>query len=352
MTNWIYDTPNYMNARRSKTLIWIYIALAVGVTGVLIAFFMGFFGKLDPLYLTIFFWIINVVILIWLGNRGIAKWLDRRYPWNDFVSRRFFVQLGLSTIYSLSIVNLTFYLYRQLFTQSTPDLDQFAVMNIYGLLFVLPAVSINFGIYFLQQWKKSKLRAEQLEKERIRSQLESLKSHLDPHFLFNNLNILGGLIGQDDNRAQKFLTSFSDVYRYVLKNKNEELVPLGEEMKFLDSYIQLLRMRFKDAMLINKDPQLEEGNYYVLPMALQILLENVIKHNYLTEEEPLDLEIRIDGESIVVQNSIQKKDSSATSIGTGLENIRKRLSYLTDQQLEVMNIDSHFIVKLPLLKVD
>lgn len=307
--------------------------------------------KIDQIYLTVFFWIINVVILIWFGNRGISKWLDRKYPWGEFVSKRFFSQLAFSGIYSLLIINLTYFLYRYFFTPGTPDIDQFAVMNVYGLLFVLPAISIHFGIYFMQQWKKSKLREEQLEKERISTQLESLKSQLDPHFLFNNLNILSGLIGKDEKTARSFLESFSEVYRYVLQFKKEEIVPLSEELNFLDSYLNLLNIRFKDSLVIQKSIN-STTQFYTLPQALQLLIENVIKHNTLSPEEPLELEILQEEDFVVIRNNIQKKSGGVRSMGTGLENVRKRLSFLTDRELEVMDIDSHFIVKLPLLKMD
>ncbi len=306
---------------------------------------------IDQIYLTVFFWIINVVVLIWFGNRAISKWLDKKLPWDEFVSRRFFTHLALSGTYSMGIINLTYFLYRYFLTEGNPDGYQFAIMNIYGLLFVLPGISILFGIYFLQQWKKSKLREEQLEKERIRSQLDALKTQLDPHFLFNNLNILSGLIGKDENAARSFLESFSEVYRYVLQFKKEELVPLEEEVAFLDSYLNLLNVRFGESLLVQKELQTDQ-NYHVLPQALQILIENVIKHNSLSPSDPLELEIRLEGDHVVIRNNIQEKLGRVDSMGTGLANVKKRLQFFTDKELEVTDIESHFIVKLPLLKLD
>jgi sensor histidine kinase YesM len=351
MTNWIYNTPDYMNADKPRSAVWIILGLVALALLLAVGSFLVVGNKVEPIYLTVFFWIINVVVLIWFGNRAISAWLDKRFPWGEYVSKRFFTQLAFSGIYSLMIINLTYYLYRLIFTEGSPDIDQYAVMNIYGLLFVLPAISIHFGVYFMQQWKKSKLREEQLEKERIRTQLEALKSQLDPHFLFNNLNILSGLIGKDEQAARSFLESFSEVYRYVLQFKKEEMVPLAEELEFLDSYLNLLNVRFKDALVIHKDLNPSEP-YLILPQALQILIENVIKHNALSPEEPLELEISQEGDFIVIRNNLQAKSSEVHSLGTGLDNIRKRLKYLSDKELEVLDIDSHFIVKLPLLKLE
>ncbi len=351
MTNWIYNTPNYMKAERSRVGVWLIVGVVCVGLFMAVGSFLVAENKIEPIYLTVFFWIINVIILIWFGNRWISKWLDVKYPWGEYVSKRFFSQLAFSGIYSLVIINLTYYLYRLFFTKGSPDFDQYAVMNIYGLLFVLPAISISFGIYFMQQWKKSKLREEQLEKERISTQLESLKSHLDPHFLFNNLNILSGLIGRDEKTARSFLESFSEVYRYVLQFKKEEIVPLEDELNFLDSYLNLLNVRFKDSLIVQKDISGAE-DYHILPQALQILIENVIKHNSLSPEEPLQLEILKEEDHIIIRNNIQRKTSDVRSLGTGLENVRKRLQYLTDKELEVMDIESHFIVKLPLVNLE
>jgi LytS/YehU family sensor histidine kinase len=227
-----------------------------------------------------------------------------------------------------------------------------AVMNIYGLLFVLPAVSIHFGIYFMTQWKKTKLKSEQLEKENIRTQLEVLKSHIDPHFLFNNLNILSSLIDEDKETARSFLDNFCEVYRYVLKNKQIELVGLDEELEFLDAYIYLLQNRFGEKLSFQKEVFCNTHKFQVPPLALQIVVENVIKHNSMDKEDPLIIELSIEDEKLVVKNNLKPKKAKVESSNTGLANIKKRFEFLSNREVEILNIESHFIVKLPLLEVD
>ncbi|MEQ8360509.1 MAG: histidine kinase [Cytophagales bacterium] len=340
-----------MNTRRdASALSWLGLAVIVAILGAVA--FLGYFSKVESLLITIIFWIINVVFFIWAGNRFISKWLDKNLPWDVFVSRRFFIQLLSSGIYSLLVVNLTFYFFRTLFTSSAPDFSQMAVMNIYGLLFVLPAISIHFGIYFMTQWKKTKLKSEQLEKENIRTQLEVLKSHIDPHFLFNNLNILSSLIDEDKDTARKFLDNFAEVYRYVLKNKQVELVSLEEELEFLNSYVYLLKNRFGERLIFQNDIIINTENLMIPPLALQIVVENVIKHNKIDGEMPLTIEMFTEKEKLVVKNNLQKKNQTVNSSNSGLKNIKKRFEFLSDKEVDVLNIESHFIVKLPLLEVE
>lgn len=336
--------------RNANTLQWLGIIVTIAILGAIA--FLGYFSKVESLLVTIVFWIINVVFFIWAGNRLISRWLDKKLPWDIYVSRRFFVQLLSSGIYSLLVVNFTFYFFRTLFTESAPDFEQMAVMNIYGLLFVLPAISIHFGIYFMTQWKKTKLKSEQLEKENIRTQLEVLKSHIDPHFLFNNLNILSSLIDEDKETARKFLDNFAEVYRYVLKNKQIELVTLDEELEFLNSYVYLLKNRFGERLIFQNDIIGVTENLMIPPLALQIVVENVIKHNKIDGEMPLTIEMFTEKDKLVIKNNLQKKKENVTSSNSGLKNVKKRFEFLSDKEVDIMNIESHFIVKLPLLEVE
>ena len=340
-----------MTDRRDANALW-WIGVAIVIILFTFIAYLGYFGKVESLLITVVFWIINVIFFIWSGNRLISKWLDKKLPWDIFVSRRFFIQLISSGVYSLLVVNLTFYFFRTLFTKSAPDLEQMAVMNIYGLLFVLPAISIHFGIYFMTQWKKTKLKSEQLEKENIKTQLEVLKSHIDPHFLFNNLNILSSLIDEDKDTARKFLDNFAEVYRYVLKNKQVELVTLEEEMEFLKSYVFLLQNRFGDHLIFQNDILCETEKLMIPPLSLQIVVENVIKHNKLSPEFPLKIELFTEDNKLVVKNNLQPKKQEMASSKTGLNNIKKRFEFLSDKEVDVLNIESHFIVKLPFIQLD
>lgn len=306
-------------------------------------------------YIVAFLWILTVIVLLWFGNRFIFRFLDRRISWFKYAAKRFFLQLILSCIYSLACINLSYYLFKITSTVTPPDLAQILVLNIYGLLFIIPVLSVNFGIYFMMQWKKEHLQSDQLKQESLNSQLEALRMHIDPHFLFNNLNVLSALIEKNSRDAQLFLERFADVYRYVLQYKREELVPLNTEIAFIKSYVFLLKKRFEEKCVVEiAIPDDLPDTLCIPPLSLQMLVENAIKHNKIAEQSPLVIRVFIeDGKTLVVQNNYQpKQQAESTLANTGLENIRKRYRYLSDHTISVMQDEHLFIVKLPLLELE
>ena len=156
-------------------------------------------------------------------------------------------------------------------------------MNVYAAFIFIPLFSIYFSMYFLKHWRKSELEVEKFQKENIRSQLTSLKNHLDPHFLFNNLNILSALIDKDTRRSKLFVEHFAEVYRSLLRKTSDDLIPLPEELAFIDSYIYLLRTRFENNIQFTINLKPEHKSRMVPPLTLQMLVENAIKHNLILD---------------------------------------------------------------------
>lgn len=311
-------------------------------------------ANIELFYVVALLWIISVIILLWFGNKFIFQVLDERVPWAKHASKRFFLQFFLSSVYSLLCINGTYYSFKVQITQTPPDLTQIFVLNVYGLLFIIPVLSINFGIYFMNQWKKAHLQSDKLREENLRTQVESLKMQLDPHFLFNNLNILSSLIEQHPKTAQEFLDKFADVYRYVLQHKMEELVPVNTEIEFIKAYGYLLKKRFGDQLVIDisVDENLSD-NICIPPLSLQLLVENAIKHNKILKKDPLFISVFIeDNKSLTVRNTFQpKKESDEVMAKSGLDNIRKRYQLLTDENIDVSNDNNSFTVRLPLLEM-
>ena len=283
-------------------------------------------------------------------NSWFHSYLNRTLPWQDSPQRRFFLQLLLSLLISLVLINLSYYLFHKVGLNRIPDQDQFYVMNVYSLIFLVPLVSAQVVSYLFAQWKKTTLLTEKLEQENIQTRLESLRSHLDPHFLFNSLNILSSLIDKSGDDAQDFLASFSDVYRYVLQNKGESLVPLKTELEFLEAYLHLIQVRFKNQMNIRLEPGKNVGKWMIPPLAMQMLVENAIKHNKASESQPLELEILMETDQMVVRNSVRLLNKQVESHGTGLGNLMDRYRYFTDRSVEVYSDDQVFEVRLPLIQ--
>lgn len=300
-------------------------------------------------------WLVVISILLWAGNRFMTKQLDRLMPWSRWGNSRFFIQLFIGLAYLLLLINLTYYFIKVVLTTSPPSSEQVIVMNVWGAGMFIPVFSIYFSLHFLSHWRKSELAAETFKREHIRSQLDSLKNHLDPHFLFNNLNILSSLIDKDKESSRVFINKFAEVYRSILRVKSDDLIPLQEELGFIDAYIYLIRTRFEDNIRFSIVVDKNAISSMLPPLTLQMLIENAIKHNIITETSPLVIRIyQPDNRSLIVSNTLNKKEKEP-ALGlkeSGLQNIQKRYSHFTDREVKVLETATHFEVHLPVLEIE
>jgi LytS/YehU family sensor histidine kinase len=219
----------------------------------------------------------------------------------------------------------------------------FSVVNII-LMTILEA------LIFFNDSKESKIKAENLEKELSQIKFEVLKNQINPHFMFNSLNVLSGLIENDVAKAQQFIDEFSMIYRYVLETIEKPVVSLNEELGFVRSYIFLQQIRYGEDLLMEVNIPAHLLNLYLPPLSLQIVLENAIKHNVISTSKPLKIEIFHDQSWLSVRNNIQAKISSAYSSGLGQKNMIKRYSMISDKIPEFIVEATHYLVKLPLLE--
>lgn len=193
---------------------------------------------------------------------------------------------------------------------------------------------------------------ERLAQEKEKAEQALLRQQLNPHFLFNSLNTLKGFIEEDEASAIKYLHQFAEVYRYVLGSRDKELIPLEEELDLLDSYFSLLQARFGDKLQLNVRVKDEDLSLMVPPLALQLLLENAIKHNEISKAKPLRVEIYTEGQKLIVKNELQEKRSFDDSNGLGLSNLDTRLHFVSQNRLNYgPSADGRFfIVEVPLIK--
>jgi two-component system LytT family sensor kinase len=213
--------------------------------------------------------------------------------------------------------------------------------------------SVYEGVFFFDQWKESVKMTEALKNQQIRTQFEVLQNQMSPHFLFNSLNTLTTLIAEDQGIAINFTQKLSDVYRYILQNKERELVTLREEWDFAQDYLYLLKMRYPDNLHTSFEVDEKYLGMHIAPLTLQMLIENAIKHNVVSKSHPLTIEIYSEkGESIVVKNNIKPKQALEKSTKTGLMNIRKRYEYLGKRDIDVIQTAQHFMVAVPLITVE
>ena len=201
-----------------------------------------------------------------------------------------------------------------------------------------------------QQIQELRVNGEQLKREAAQAQMLALKNQVNPHFLFNSLNILSSLVEIDPKLSVQFISRLSKAFRYVLEHPETELVTLKTELEFLDSYTFLLNIRFDEKLQVIQTVTHEQANQYLIaPLTLQILLENVVKHNQMSTEQPLTVSIYVAGDQLIVSNPILLRPSPQTSTGMGLQNIKNRYRLLTDKTVEAAEENGFFVVKIPLL---
>ena len=219
----------------------------------------------------------------------------------------------------------------------------------FGLWVTMTIVITFHFVYYYNKYQQKKVKESQIVAKTETAKFESLKNQLDPHFLFNSLNVLTALIGENPIQAEKFTTKLSKVYRYVLQQKDKDLIPLEEELRFAKSYMELLNMRFEGGIIYSIPETVSNPELKIVPLSLQLLLENAVKHNVITSDNPLKIKIYEDNGFLSVENNINLKGTIGKSTKVGLKNINQRYSLITKEKVEITNKNQIFKVKLPLL---
>lgn len=219
----------------------------------------------------------------------------------------------------------------------------------FGFWITLNIVIIYHFIHYYNAYQQKKLKEQKVIAGTASAQFESLKNQIDPHFLFNSLNVLSSLIEENPDNAQRFTVSLSKIYRYVLEQKDKELVTVAEELEFAKTYMNLLKMRFENSITFEIPKDFDDPDAKVVPLSLQLLLENTIKHNSVSEQKPLQIIITVEDNYLVVSNNLQKKEVLQSRKGVGLQNIVNRYAILTTRPVLVDETPHHFNVKIPIL---
>lgn len=294
---------------------------------------------------------ILITIFVWEGNLRIDELLNSKLPWEKSPGKRIAVHLPLSMLFSAFIIYismLAFNKYVCTFPEEARARFMFVAVII-GVLVSIIILSIEVGSQFFKNWKKSLIEVEKYKAESVQAQLQNLKEQVNPHFLFNNLSVLSSLVYKDQDKAVDFINQLSKVYRYLLESRNSELIPLEDELKFIESYTYLLQIRFDSSLKFNINIPREQRKLLIPPMALQMLIENAIKHNEVSSELPLSIVISVTADMLEVNNNLQLRSHKEESSKTGLNNIRERYRYYTDKSVEVLQDNNSYSVKIPLL---
>ncbi|MEM0932407.1 MAG: histidine kinase [Bacteroidota bacterium] len=212
-------------------------------------------------------------------------------------------------------------------------------------------IFINLFYFSMKQRDQLTKQMKDLRREMMASQYTTLKNQISPHFLFNSLNTLTSLMYEDRDLASDFVTRLASTYRYILDNREQDLVSLQKEINFLDSYIFMMNVRHKKAVTISMDITIAAASYYIPTLTLQMLVENALKHNQYSKEKPLNISIsNIGQDALVVQNNLQKRMNPEVTTQMGLQNIKKRYAYHTNKTVLIREETSYFEVIVPLLE--
>ena len=285
-----------------------------------------------------------------LGITWMVATLDRKLPWLQNPLKRlivqFFVTIGISAVIIVLAIFLTSLLWRQQMNSGF-FIETGTFMVKVAFTFVFLGSLISNSIMFFKKWKEAAVQQEKLKREQLALQYEALKSQVNPHFLFNNLNSLTSLINTNPEKAIDFVKKLSEVYRYVLDQKNSELVALDDELKFLESYVFLQKIRFESNLEVKI--AIQSGNYKVIPLSIQMLVENAIKHNEISDKNPLIIRIySLEDGFLTVENKLQRKIGSEGS-GSGIQNIKERYQFFTNKKVTIGESNGDFVVRIPLL---
>lgn len=292
-----------------------------------------------------YFQVVLIFNIISESNVFIDHLAERFLPIPEKISLRVVLHFFVSLFIAVAAVFYFSLIVKEVLFFSHPIVQ---LMMFFGLIFIFFLILISVTLRIIEKWIYSIRQLEELKSMKLKSDYNSLQAQLNPHFLFNNLSVLKSMITFDPEAATLFTQNFTDVYRYVLQSKDKTTVKLAEELEFIEAYTAIHKERMGDAFEVITEVNETDRKKQIPPLALQLLVENAVKHNIAVKEEPLVIRIKSNVETLTVSNNVNLKES-AYSEKTGLKNLMERYTLLTDKQVKVISDDKKFEVEIPLL---
>ncbi|MGB3144019.1 MAG: 2TM domain-containing protein [Maribacter sp.] len=286
-------------------------------------------------------------------NTFYSDFISTKYSWEREGNKRlFYGSVGSIVLTLLAYTVVRWFVEVIIFGR---DFDKYlASENKYNYIIALGITLIAslfiHAFYFYKALQDTRVKEQKIIAGSASAKFDALKNQLDPHFLFNSLNVLTSLIEEDPAQAQKFTTSLSKVYRYVLEQKSKTLISVDEELQFARTYVRLLKMRFEESIVFEIPEKASDPELKIVPLSLQLLLENAVKHNVVNASRPLHIKIYEEDGYLYVANNLQEKSVVKKSSGVGLQNIRQRYAMLTNKEMQIFKTSTEFKVRLPMLR--
>jgi sensor histidine kinase YesM len=289
------------------------------------------------------------------GNGFLNVLLDKKWDWLEQTNLRVYYGILVTVLYTVPAVlgiNYIIFVVMQDLSLDKFFNERMIWIHLFYIILSLGVSTFMQARSFMVKWKqasKTEVKQQRIIAGTANAKFETLKNQIDPHFLFNSLNVLSSLIEENPDNAQRFTTSLSKIYRYVLEQKDKELVSVDEELSFAKTYMNLLKMRFENSLFYELPETVIKPDAKVVPLSLQLLLENTVKHNVVSEQRPLHIRIFIEGDYLAIQNDFQKKEVIQSRQGVGLQNIVDRYSIITNRKVLIEQNEQTFTVKIPVL---
>ena len=297
-----------------------------------------------------------VGLIVWEGGVALSKFIRNKVFNNKIASKLIMLCVALllygfvaSFVFGLCYSAFDVFLYNRY--EAWDSLSSWSYDLIFGTyFFYLLMLAYCAVIYYYKNWKESQLNAERLRRENIQAKYDVLKTQIDPHFFFNSLSVLTNLVYKSPDLSAEYITQLAKSYRYILDKKFDNLVSITTELEFLASYTYLIKIRHQNSILINIDiPEKTRSQGKIPPATLQMLVENAIKHNRFSSNDPLNIHITQEENDLVISNDLRKRNASDASIGVGLDNIAKRYELTCDKKIEITETGNSFTVKVPII---
>ena len=308
--------------------------------------------RFDFKLLIYFMFTVLYTMSLYSSNAFLSGYIDGYFGKDRFSAKRIIVGFVGSFLISLLVIFVL-----HVFEEVIVDHKSFKIFlenenpsnYIFSIILTFIISLSLYAFYFYKAYNENRVKEQKIIAGTANAKFESLKNQIDPHFLFNSLNVLSSLIEENPENAQRFTTSLSKIYRYVLEQKDKELVSVEEELAFAKTYMNLLKMRFENSLFYELPTSIIDPDAKVVPLSLQLLLENTVKHNVVSEKRPLHSRISIQGNYLMVENDYQKKEVLQDRQGVGLQNIINRYGIITNRKVLIEQNQKVFSVKLPIL---
>lgn len=312
----------------------------------------GLFGDIDfssHWYWTGYIYFISLSFVIWHGNRWLLFKQREHYDWFGNPVRKLSTLVAANIFYTAPVTVICLWLWYWFAPLPSVDWDAIYLVTLMNVIAVIFITHVYETVFLIKEREKDLVEVEQLKRSKVESELEILKNQIDPHFMFNTLNTLSHLIENNPRKALLFNENLSDVYRYILMHRNRNLVMLNDEIIFLESYFSMLKIRFEEGVELIIDLENEARMHLIPPLSLQLLLENAIKHNEFSSEQPLITSIYHHNSSIKVSNNKSLKTLLKPSSKLGLVNLNNRYKLTVGKEIIVNNSEDKFEVILPII---